>query len=138
MFIFISDRLKGLEPALLEVFPQNHTTSCAVHIKRNVVQKYGTRAADEVTKISKAYTELQEEKLFKKVQIESVDAEMYLRCIKADTWRSTSWWTDKTLSPRFGMTTSNISESSNFILEEGRNGCWLDCLILFFEKTIKK
>ena len=36
------------------------------------------------------------------------------------------------------MTTSNISESTNFILEEGRNGCWLDCLILFFDKTIKK
>ena len=138
LFTFISDRLKGLEPALQNVFPENHATSCAVHIKRNVAQNFGSRAADQVTRIAKAYTELQEEKLFKEVQAQSVDAEMYLRAIKSDTWRSTSWWADKTLPPRFGMTTSNISESTNFVLEDGRNGCWLDCLILFMDKTIKK
>ncbi len=36
-FLFVSDRDKGLKPALRSVFPRNKETSCAKHIEANVV-----------------------------------------------------------------------------------------------------
>ena len=35
-FVFVSDRDKGLDKSLWEVFPQNHATNCVHHIKQNV------------------------------------------------------------------------------------------------------
>ena len=40
-FLFISDRDKGLKPALKEVFPDHVEMSCAKHIEANVMQKFG-------------------------------------------------------------------------------------------------
>ena len=38
-FIFVSDRDKGLKPALQAVFPRNYAVSCAKHIQANVSQR---------------------------------------------------------------------------------------------------
>ena len=38
-FIFVSDRDKGLKPALQAVFPRNYAVSCAKHIQANVCQR---------------------------------------------------------------------------------------------------
>jgi hypothetical protein len=40
-FVFVSDRDKGLKPALKEVFPTNLEFSCAKHIESNVTQRFG-------------------------------------------------------------------------------------------------
>ena len=40
-FVFVSDRDKGLMPALKEVFPRNLELSCAKHIASNVTQRFG-------------------------------------------------------------------------------------------------
>ena len=40
-FVFVSDRDKGLKPALKEVFPRNLEFSCAKHIESNVTQRFG-------------------------------------------------------------------------------------------------
>ncbi len=34
-FLFVSDRDKGLKPAIRNVFPRNKETSCAIHIEAN-------------------------------------------------------------------------------------------------------
>ena len=40
-FVFMSDRDKGLKPALCRVFPGNLAVSCAKHIQANVKAKFG-------------------------------------------------------------------------------------------------
>jgi transposase-like protein len=53
-FSFVSDRDKGLEGALEEFFPMNHSFNCAVHIQRNVLKYYGKVAAEHVVDIAKS------------------------------------------------------------------------------------
>ena len=38
LFTFISDRDKGLIPALKDTFPLNHHSKCLFHIKQNVIK----------------------------------------------------------------------------------------------------
>jgi len=42
-FTFISDRQKGLITALEQVFPQNHSCFCSIHIARNTEKFYGKK-----------------------------------------------------------------------------------------------
>jgi hypothetical protein len=44
-FVFMSDRDKGLKPALHEVFPRNLAVSCAKHIQANVKAHNGQQCA---------------------------------------------------------------------------------------------
>ena len=52
----MSDRDKGLQTALAEVFPNNITMSCAMHIKSNVAQRFGQASAREIITIAKIYS----------------------------------------------------------------------------------
>jgi hypothetical protein len=45
-FIFVSDRDKGLKPALKKVFPDNCEMSCAKHIEAKRTQKFGNSVED--------------------------------------------------------------------------------------------
>ncbi|KAG7355389.1 hypothetical protein IV203_000075 [Nitzschia inconspicua] len=47
--------------------------------------------------------------------------------ITANQWRSTAWVDDPTLPPRFGIVTTNMSESANSMVGEARTGSWLEC-----------
>ena len=52
-FLFISDRDKGLKPALKAVFPDKFEMSCAKHIEGNVAQKFGKQCSKYVLAIAK-------------------------------------------------------------------------------------
>ena len=52
-FMFISDRGKGLVPAIKEVFPANREASCAFHISENVKKKYGTEVSSKIMAMAK-------------------------------------------------------------------------------------
>ena len=53
-FVFVSDRDKGLDKSLWEIFPRNHATNCVHHIKQNVKSRFG----DLVQKQQKWYSQL--------------------------------------------------------------------------------
>lgn len=52
-------------------------------------------------------------------------ARTYLEEIPADQWRGTAWLDDLGLPPRYGIVTSNMSESTNNMFEKARDGSWL-------------
>ena len=55
-FLFISDRDKGLKPALKEVFPDNIKMSCAKHIEANVTTKFGRQCGKHIMAMAKTYS----------------------------------------------------------------------------------
>ena len=117
----LSDRQKGLSAALASVFPK-----CALHIQRNVFQRFGLNAATHNCTIAKTYTVIQEENLFQSIKKEEA-VDNLKTVIRPNQWRSAEW-VDMSLPPRYGMTTSNISESANSMIDMGRRGTWLDCM----------
>jgi transposase-like protein len=127
-FTFISDRDKGLKQALGEVFPTNHALSCAIHIQRNVCTKFGHKPSECVSKISKTFSSRLEDEFFGKIRKHSESALKYLQEIEASEWRSTEWVRDNTLPPRYGITSTNISESSNAMFDKARDMVWVDCI----------
>ncbi|KAG7365067.1 hypothetical protein IV203_038270 [Nitzschia inconspicua] len=54
------------------------------------------------------------------------DCKEYLELITANQWRSTIWVDDPTLPPRFGIVTTNMSESASSMFGEARNESWLE------------
>jgi hypothetical protein len=48
--------------------------------------------------------------------------------IVASKWRSTKWLRNTELPPRYGIVSTNISESSNSMYDEARKLLWLYCL----------
>jgi MULE transposase domain len=136
-FTFISDRDKGLIQALKDIFPNNHSTQCSIHIQRNVQSKFGKPVATDVCNIAKTFSSYQEEKMINKIKSKSAAAFEYLfgdHGIEASKWRSTEWLKQQTLPPRYGITTSNISESANSMFEEAREMPWLQCIDTILDK----
>ena len=120
-FTFISDRDKGLGKSLDETFPNNHSSNCAFHIKMNTKQKFGIIASRNVMAISKSFSTRQEQFLLSQVQSVCPKAHDYLCNIEPSKWRSTEWLQNTELPPRYGITTSNSSESVNSMIENYRN-----------------
>ena len=71
-----------------DVFPENHATSCAIHIQRNVLAKFGKKAALEVCKIAKCFSADKETAMFHRIARSSEDAQDYLLGINPSEWRS--------------------------------------------------
>jgi hypothetical protein len=55
-FVFVSDRDKGLKPALKETFRRNLEFTCAKHIKSMVTQRFGKQCGRSVMAIAKTYS----------------------------------------------------------------------------------
>jgi hypothetical protein len=102
------------------------------HIKRNVTTKFRNGLlGDHIYDVSKTFSSYQENKLLEKIKTISRPACDYLvgdNGILADNWRSTEWLRNKTLPPRYGIVSTNSSESSNSMYEEARQIPWLYCL----------
>jgi hypothetical protein len=125
-FTFISDREKGIISGLENYFPNNHHIYCAFHIKRNVFTRYSKAGANQIINLAKTFSTLEENKYFDNIEKLSKSAYNYVENIDPTRWRSTAWLDDTIkLPPRFGIVTSNVSESSNHMLEEARVGTWL-------------
>lgn len=123
---FMSDRDKGLGKSLDVTFPQNHSSNCSHHIKMNVKQKFGITASKDVIGIARTFSTRQEEFLLAQVQSVSPKAHQYLCDIPESKWRSTEWLQKTDLPPRYGITTSNSSESVNSMIEDFRNDGWME------------
>ncbi|KAG7361808.1 hypothetical protein IV203_036909 [Nitzschia inconspicua] len=52
----------------------------------------------------------------------------YLEGIPKEQWQGTEWIENPSLPPRFGIVTTNMSESANSMLEKARTASWLDCI----------
>jgi hypothetical protein len=124
-FTFISDRQKGLIPALQLVFPDNHSCFCVVHIQRNVQVSFGQKNSKFVFPLARTFSTVDALELLNSV---SESCREYLEEIEASHWRNTAWLLDSSLPPRYGILSSNISESSNNMFEESRVGTWLQTL----------
>ncbi len=135
---FVSDRDKGLLPALKKIFPDNHHSNCLFHIQQNVVTQFGKKCGEYTFSLGKTFSITEEEELFEKIRKCSVKAEQYLLRIDAETWRSTEWVRNDNLPPRYGMVTSNICESANFMFKNERNLNWLKALDGMFHKIMFK
>ena len=122
LFTFVSDRQKGLIEALNDVFPLNHSTYCAVHIARNVEKTFGKNAAKYVFPLAKSFGSVYSHALLEKV---TPNCRQYLNAIPASQWRSDAWIADPSLPPRYGIRTSNMSESMNSMFLKAREGSWL-------------
>jgi hypothetical protein len=130
-FVFVSDRDKGLKPALQEVFPDNCETSCAYHIQANVKQKFGDSCSRHVMAMAKSYSLRYYNEVLDTIRQLKPRAAEYVENITTSgvVW-SNSQWTDseRALPPRFGIVTSNTSESVNSMFNAARDLPWMDAL----------
>ena len=130
-FIFVSNRDKGLKPALKEVFPDHCETSCAKHIEANVTQRFGKQCGRHVMAMAKSYSLRYYNQVLDLIRTDKPRAAAYIEDITASgiLW-SNSQWTDsnRELPPRFGIVTSNTSESTNSMFNSARDLPWMDAL----------
>lgn len=133
-FTFISDRDKGLRQALVLQFPNNHCTSCAVHIQANLRHKFGSRAAAKVSELAKTFSTRREDEILQAIGRTSNQARAYIVDIEPKEWRSTEWIRSPALPPRYGITSSNMSESTNSMFNEARDLAWYDCMDWMLDK----
>lgn len=125
---FISDRDKGLTPALGKIFPKNHHSNCLFHIRHNVKGLYGIKAGDIVQILGTTFSFRQEEKLLNNLHRISANALDYVLQMDAACWRNTEWLRNPSLPPRYSITTSNIAESANSMFKQARSFDWLKSL----------
>jgi hypothetical protein len=126
-FSFASDRQKGLSNAFTRVFPENHAYFCSqsVHIARNVERLAGTKVSKFVHSLPTTFSHRLSAEMLSQIQPISARGKTYLEEINDKHWRSTAWLDDPTLPPRYGIVTSNMSESMNNMFEAARIGSWL-------------
>jgi hypothetical protein len=137
-FTFISDRQKGLNGALAKVFPHNHSCNCAIHIARNAEKHGGKRVAQFVHRLASTFSQLESANLLEKIGRISAKGKEYLEKIPPEEWRSTSWTDAARLPPRYGIVTSNMSESTNNMFADARDGSWLLSLDFILGKLMER
>jgi transposase-like protein len=89
---------------------------CSVHIQRNVYARYNKDVSTKITKIAKLFSVPTVDKLLEEIGQVSKNAENYIRNIDPIHWRSSEWIKNDTLPPRYGVYTTNTSESLNSML----------------------
>ncbi len=137
-FTFISDRDKGLETSMKEIFPENHHTYCQVHIKRNVKKHFGPKAADIVQKIGETFSSRQEGYWLYKLKEKNPAAYEYIEAIDPKTWRPTTWMQLTNLPPRYGIKSSNDAEAVNKLFLEARKLNWFESLDMMLDIIITR
>lgn len=137
-FSFISDRQKGLIPSLLQAFPDNHCCYCAIHIARNTESSVGKGVAKYVHALSCTFSHRKSAELMTKIEQKSPEARAYLEGIPPHQWKGTAWIDDETLPPRFGITTTNMSEATNSMLESARDCSWFECIDTILKKMMNR
>jgi hypothetical protein len=110
-FTFVCDRQKGLLQALEQIFPDNLSCFCAVHIARNVQMKHGgKKMAKYIFPLASTFSPAFAEELLAKMPVET---RTYVEGIPRNRWRNTAWLQDLTLPARYGVLSSNMSEAAN-------------------------
>jgi hypothetical protein len=137
-YTFVSDRQKGLINALQEVFPENHAMFCSIHIARNAAKFAGKKIAGLVYSLSKTSSHMVAGEIIEKIGKVSQRAKRYIEDIEKDQWRGTAWLDNPCLPPRYGICTSNLSESANQMFEEARDKSWLHSIDSVLSKMMKR
>ena len=132
-FVFVSDRDKGLKPALKEVFPTNLEFSCAKHIESNVTQRFGKQCGRYVMAMAKTYSARNASNMLDQVRQMKPSAASYLENIDNSgvLWKCSQWITNlqqPSLPPRYGIVTSNTSECVNNMFTQARDLPWMGAL----------
>ena len=108
--------------------------SCAKHIEANVAQKFGKQCAKYVCSIAKTFSTRTASLLLDEICKVKPEAATYLESITESgvLWRSTQCYSDSPphvqLPPRYGIITSNTSESANSMFSEARDLGWLEAV----------
>lgn len=124
-FSFVSDRSKGLLNALNKVFPDNYHWFCVIHLARNAEKWGGQRITSDVIQLGKTFSHRYANFLLKRIEKVSKKAAEYVKEIEVERWRGTAWQQDDGLPPRYGIVSTNMSESANNMFEKARDGSWL-------------
>ena len=130
-FLFISDRDKGLKPALKEVFPDHTEMCCAKHIEANVTTKFGRRCGKLVMAMAKTYSVRYFDTLLEQMRTLKPSAASYIENLtdRGILWSNSQWNNaNEPLPPRFGIVTSNTAESVNSMFNSARDLPWMEAL----------
>ena len=130
-FLFISNRDKGLKPALKEVFPDNYEMSCAKHIETNMTQRFGRLCGRHVMAMAKTCFQRYYDQVLDVIQQNKPRAAEYIKDISRNgILLNNLQWThsNQTLPPRIGIVTSNTSKSDNSMFNSAHDLPWMDAL----------
>jgi hypothetical protein len=122
-FIFVSNWDNCLKLALKNVFPEHIEIGSAKHIEANVTQRFGKECGRHVMAMAKTYSVRYFNEVLDLIQTsKSTAASKYIEGIGGHgvLW-SNPQWTDLELPPRFGIATSNTSESVNSMFNSARD-----------------
>ena len=117
-----------MRKAFEKVFPSIFLWNCAMHIKRNVMDRFGTSYGDEVIDIAKTYSKTKEGMLLRQLERRSKAACEYLVGIDPKVWRASAGQGDRYMPPRYGIVTSNGVEACNAMFDDAREGSWLNSI----------
>lgn len=107
-FVFISDREKGLIPAVEELFPQAVHAHCCNYIADNIASDYGNKCKPLFWKCAQAKTKEAFKIALAALSSYSLEAGRYVNNILHHAWARYAF-----PRPRFGHDASNINESIN-------------------------
>ena len=97
-FVFVSDRDKGLDKSIKELYPYNVSTNCNFHIRQNVTKHFGASFGSKINDMGATFDVNEYEmiiELFKRNNPKKVDAFLtYLEGMPRFSWRSIDWVTN--------------------------------------------
>jgi hypothetical protein len=111
--VFMSDREKGLVPAVEEIFPKVKHSYCCQHIADNVAVSFGNKCRPFFWQCARARTSEAFDEALKELYKESYSAGEYIENLDHTTWARYAF-----PFPRYGHDTNNVNESIN--------NSWLD------------
>jgi hypothetical protein len=134
-WVFVSDRQKGLIKALQEVFPRNLHTYCVHHIQTNVRTEHKSECAKYIFSLAKTYSTHDYAYFLNCVNDIKPAAAEYITKIPG-FWKNVTWMQNEysNLTPRYGILTSNTSESVNSFLKEDRQLPWQQLIEAIVDK----
>ena len=138
-FAFISDRDKGLKAGLQSVFRNNVELNCAKHIEANVITRFGQACGRFVFPLARTFSTNRESELLAQMRSIKPAAAAYVLGMSNGMWRGASWMDERNnLPPRYGIRTSNSSESVNSMLADARVLSWLEAIDNILDKMSTK
>lgn len=135
----ISDRQKGLQPAINDVTPEDLDVwhyFCTEHLRQNVDRQFGKEIAKLFMKAALVKTIMEFNTTLDLIQSKKPGAAEYIREIPAAHYAYCAAPLKE--FPRFFHTTSNIAESSNFIFKPARKMSWLMALDHIWHAWLEK
>lgn len=129
-FVVVSDHDKGLIPADVESIPNAAHSFLSVHIKRNVASRFHTSLDGMIHVLARPVRTHDVDPLFVQLQRAHSEIAEYLAAVNISCWISAYFPVS-----RFGIMTSNASESMNSFIKDERMSAHLAILVRVTRKT---